>query len=343
MKEIAKLNTRERAFVFRQVAAEMGIIEAIVEKDFWVCWTLFYLFEMSKWKRALAFKGGTSLSKGFKLIERFSEDVDIILDWRLFGCDDKIAWSDRSGSKEDKFVKDLNISASEFLKTTFLDSLNDDFSVMLNEDFSLFIDESDPQTVCFRYPQVFEDIYIQKIIRIEAGAIAAWTPATQVNIEPFISEKFRNRMQNPSTNVLTVAPERTFWEKATILHKEAYRQSGFIPERYSRHYYDLYKMYNSPVKDLAYNNLDLLTRVVNFKNKFYRSASARYDLAIPATLKLVPKDNHLNSVKDDYKAMAGMIYGTIPDFKKIIECLSIMEREINELGQAKLVSLSQKE
>lgn len=80
MIDIARLSRTERSFVFRQVASEMGIREAIVEKDFWVCWTLLYLFNMSKWKHFMAFKGGTSLSKGFKLIERFSEDIDIILD-----------------------------------------------------------------------------------------------------------------------------------------------------------------------------------------------------------------------------------------------------------------------
>lgn len=229
-------------------------------------------------------------------------------------------------------MKEINQKAAEFLKNSFMYSLNEEFGTMLNEEFGLFIDENDPQTVCFKYPQVFEDEYILKVIRLEAGALTAWTPASNVSVEPFISEKFRNRMKQPSVNVLTVAPERTFWEKATILHKEAFRESGSFPERYSRHFYDLYKMYHSPVKDLAYKDMGLLKQVVDFKSKFYRSKSARYDLAQPTTMKLVPSKEYFKVVGEDYKAMSGMIYGAIPEFEEIMDCISAMEKEINMMG-----------
>lgn len=83
MKNIARLPEEERLILFRNTTANCGLSEGIVEKDFWVCWTLDYLFHQSPWANHLAFKGGTSLSKSFDLIHRFSEDIDLILDWRL--------------------------------------------------------------------------------------------------------------------------------------------------------------------------------------------------------------------------------------------------------------------
>ena len=80
MRNIAKINERDKIALFTNTAAKMGLTDAIVEKDFWVCFVLDYLFRRSKWKNDIAFKGGTSLSKAYGLIERFSEDIDIILD-----------------------------------------------------------------------------------------------------------------------------------------------------------------------------------------------------------------------------------------------------------------------
>ena len=105
---------------------------------------------------------------------------------------------------------------------------------------ALRIDEDDPQTLRFFYPQSFSDDSILQEIRLETGALAAWTPTTVARISPYIAEEFPAAFAHPATAVLTVSPERTFWEKATILHKEAFRTNGRFPSRYSRHYYDLY-------------------------------------------------------------------------------------------------------
>jgi Nucleotidyl transferase AbiEii toxin, Type IV TA system len=113
--------------------------------------------------------------------------------------------------------------------------------------------------------------------------------------------------QNPGCEVIAIAAERTFWEKATILHQEAHRPTH-IPQRHSRHYYDLYKLATSPVRAAALSRPDLLQDVVVFKQRFYPSAWARYDLAVPGTFKLLPpEESRLANLGTDYRGMTRML------------------------------------
>ena len=119
------------------------------------------------------------------------------------------------------------------------------------------------------------------MIRLEIGALAAWTPAKTAQIEPYAAKYYPKIFEQKETAILTVAPERTFWEKATILHHEANRPEHLeMPQRYSRHYYDLYRMAATPVKEAAFSRLDLLKKVVDFKMKFYPRAWAKYPEAV---------------------------------------------------------------
>ena len=233
MIEIAKLPVDDRRELFHNTAAKIGLHDAIVEKDFWVCLTLDYLFHRSPWKKSVTFKGGTSLSKGYHLISRFSEDIDLILDWRVLGYE-------------------------------------------INE--------------------------ISTVIQTESG----FCPDSIAGAD--------------------------FLGKATILHHEANRPEHLsMPQRYSRHYYDLYCMAKSPVKDKAFARLDLLQKVVNFKIKFYPRAWARYPEAVPATIKLLPPLYRLDTLQEDYTSMQNMLYGEIPSFKTMMETVGELEEEIHTL------------
>ena len=170
------------------------------------------------------------------------------------------------------------------------------------------------------------------MIRLEIGALAAWTPAELVDIVPYAAEQYPQLFKQKEVSVLTVAPERTFWEKATILHHEANRPEHLsMPQRYSRHYYDLYCMAKSPVKEKAFARLDLLQKVVDFKMKFYPRAWARYPEAVPATLKLLPPNYRLGALLEDYTAMRNMLYGEIPSFDTMMEAVGELEKEIHAL------------
>ncbi|HVI39923.1 MAG TPA: nucleotidyl transferase AbiEii/AbiGii toxin family protein [Anaerovoracaceae bacterium] len=331
MFNIANLPDKDRAALFHNTAIKCGMKDAIVEKDFWVCWAMNYLFQHSPWRDHFAFKGGTSLSKGYGLIERFSEDIDLILDWRLLNYSKDQPWQARSKTQQDKFNKEIDDKCAEFLRDIFEPQLEKDFGRMLDRAFSLHIFDEDPQTVTFAYPQLFEDNSILKVIRLEIGALAAWTPTQNITVIPYAAEHYPHIFKVSGTNVLTVAPERTFWEKITILHREAFRTNGNFPDRYSRHYYDLFCMNSTHVKMKAFNNLELLDRVATFKSRFYPTNAARYDLAKPGTIQLIPPDECVSKLESDYILMQNMIYGKKPDFNDLMSCMHRSENEINQL------------
>ena len=332
MNHVVSVSREERETLFRNTAEKCGMSAGIVEKDFWVCWALDYLFHKSPWVKHMAFKGGTSLSKCYNLIERFSEDIDLILDWCLLGYSTYEPWEPRSNTKQDKFNKEVNARAADFLQDVFIPKLKSDFSVLLPEPFDLYVKDDELQTVCFAYPKIFEESAIVNVVRLEIGALAAWTPTQETTITSYAAEQYPQVFNSPSTSVLTVAAERTFWEKVTILHKEAFRTTGNFPPRYSRHYYDLFSFDTSPVKDQAYKNLELLERVVQFKMRFYPSGAARYDLAHAATMKLMPSEKWIPTIAEDYEHMKNMIYGDMPSFVELMDTIQRLEYEINNLA-----------
>ena len=173
MYTIAKASEIDRIALFRNTAEKMNLHEAIIEKDFWVCLILDYLFRRSKWKTALVFKGGTSLSKAFHLVRRFSEDIDLIIDWRILGYSMGEPWEKRTNSKQDLFNKEANFRAESFLRQDMLPDLQHELSVMLGLNVIMYIDANDSQTINFKYPHIFEDESILQTIRLEIGALAA--------------------------------------------------------------------------------------------------------------------------------------------------------------------------
>jgi predicted nucleotidyltransferase component of viral defense system len=332
MFEYKIISTNELEQIIINASQRMGVNEAIIEKDYWVCFVLNYLFSKCKWKEAFAFKGGTSLSKCFGLIQRFSEDVDLILDWRVIGYSFDEPWKERSNTKQDKFNKDSNRKTEEFLKNKFLPQMEKDFRNMLNEDFRISIDDKDPQTVLFEYPKAFQSSYLTQAVRLEIGTLAAWTPFEVVGIKPDIQTIYPMLFEGESIGVRTVLPERTFWEKATILHHEANRPKELdIPSRYARHYYDLFCIANSKYKDRAFQNLELLEKVVQFKQKFYPRKWARYEEATTETLRLMPDEYRLKEIQEDYKNMSEMFFGEYPSFEEIMSKILELEEEIHKI------------
>lgn len=331
MIEIAKGSVKDRHDLFRNASSILGLTDAIVEKDFWVCFVLNILFGKSPFKNRILFKGGTSLSKAYGLIERFSEDIDLILDWRLLGYEKDEPWAVRSKSKQDAFNREANERAEFFLKDAFTPSLKETISGILGFDADMEIDKYDPQTVIFSYPRIFSSSSAVNAIRLEIGPLAAWTPSQSASIEPYAADCYPSLFRQKSTYVKTVSPERSFWEKATILHHEANRpESSSIPNRYSRHYYDLYRMSKTWTKQKALEDIFLLKKVVDFKMKFYPRGWAKYDEASSGAIRLVPPNYRIPELKSDYGAMREMLFGTIPSFEEILSELSCLESEINE-------------
>lgn len=335
MVDMARRSDEERMELFRNTASRKGLNEAIVEKDFWVCYMLDYLFHCSVWKNRFVFKGGTSLSKAFHLINRFSEDIDLVIDWRVLGYGTDEPWKDRSKTKQDAFNKEANVRCCEFLSRSFVPEVRTDLNKELGRDVALRIDEGDGQTVVFEYPRLFSSDSALRVIRLEIGALATWCPAVNAYVEPYAAECYPRLFAMRNTQVLTAAPERTFWEKATILHHEANRPEHLdMPSRYSRHYYDLFCMANSSVLQNALSNMRLLQKVVAFKQKFYPRSWAGYQEAVPGTFRLVPPRYRMPSLQADYDSMHEMFYEDVPCLDEIMTCLERIEHEINMIPES---------
>ncbi len=330
MNRVAALTTAERSELFELTAERRGMGSvAVVEKDFWVCWTLKRLFEHPELSKLLIFKGGTSLSKVFGLIERFSEDIDLILDWRVVTDEDPLAA--RSNTKQDRLNKEMNAKACEYiggpLKKMLQETLGDYCSIEINTK------ERDlGHIVWIKYPNPSAAGNLLPYIQLEIGPLASWLPYSEHKVRSYAAEEFPDQFEYPDFLVRAIDAHRTFWEKATILHHEANRPDDSpVPERYSRHYYDLYMMSGTDVKTSALNDLSLLQDVVAFKKKFYPRGWANYDQAKPDTFKLIPPERVLKAMREDYDAMKEMIFGHIPLFDEIITGLSELEVEINAL------------
>lgn len=308
-------------------AETMLVHPAIVEKDFWVCWVLDYLFQDSEWKNDLVFKGGTSLSKAFGAIERFSEDIDLIMDWKRLGYTDDEQWSDRSATQQNLFGEEANRRTVEYLKKHIAPVLSHDLETRAGTHVGV---DTEGQDVLVTYPRAFSLEAIQPQVRLEIGPLAESDPNELRDILPFAAEKFASVFIRPTTQITTLSAERTFWEKITILHQEAHRGTEkSLPQHYSRHYYDLYRLSCLPIRKSALEDITLLERVVRHKMKFYRCPWARYEEAKPGTLKLLPPKHHTDDLRKDYRSMQAMLFGDIPDFEDILKGLTLLEKEIN--------------
>lgn len=264
MNKIANLPKQQRSELFLETATLMNTTNSIVEKDFWVVWTLNKIFSDDRLSKILMFKGGTSLSKVFNLIGRFSEDIDLILDWRLVSNENPLN-DQESKNKQVRFNEQINENAKEYIQNELLPIISQILSplcicTIAEDGFSMNV----------RYPNAFDDNYLRPEILLEIGPLASWLPSDSFEISSFAAQKFPEVFEQPICIVNTIVAKRTFWEKATILHHEANRPlDSAMPTRYSRHYYDLAMMAKNEVKEEALADLDLLTNVVEFKQKFY--------------------------------------------------------------------------
>ena len=312
--------------VIEGTSRKSGLASSIVEKDLWVCYILDYLFNRCDYKDYFEFTGGTSLSKAYDLIDRMSEDIDIVLNSEIIDFTFSKDLFTKSNNQKNKLVNELNNRALEFYKNKLLKVITNDLTNEINKELKISLREEE-LAIYIEYPSSHNSSYIKNAVKIEIGPIASWTPYETKKIKSYVSTYYPNLFDNVSFNVRVTLPVRTFWEKAVILHQEANRENGKIPQRYSRHYYDLYKMYYSNVKNDALNNFGLLEDVRLFTMTFYNRAWAKFEEAKPGTFKLIPKN--LDDLKNDYKLMESIFFKEFPSFDEVIDVLKKLENEIN--------------
>lgn len=349
MDEVARLSAQDRSDLFQAAARVRGDMRpALIEKDFWVCWTLRQIFALENPPAGFVFKGGTSLSKVFHAIDRFSEDVDLSFDRSAlgFGGEQDPAKAP-SKTQTTKRLEKLSETCREMIRTRFMPQLDADFSNALGTAASkstwwIEIDPDDPdqQTLAFHYPVGVAERgdakarYSKPAVRLELGARGEQWPADWATVTSYVAQAVPKPFKNPGCKVKALAAERTFWEKATILHVLFHYPPGKkLAERQSRHYYDLAKLHVRDAGKKALADLGLLKSVVEHKTIFFGTAAARYDLAVPGSLRLVPHPALKKELAEDYAKMREMIFGDPPPFDDILTTIGEIEHRINSEGR----------
>jgi hypothetical protein len=336
MDKVAKWSSSDRVDLFNETAARMGLNPVIIEKDFWVCWVLKQLFTISEFDGRLIFKGGTSLSKCFNLIQRFSEDIDIAVDFEKLGfVGENDPRRELSHTKRAILLNEMLTACQNYIAKEFMPILTARTKDILGgNDWQLQINSNDPNIVEFEYPASIETNldYIRPQVVLELGTHAEPVPNGNYDITPFAAEHFPKLFTKPKCSIATVVARRTFWEKATILHAEYHRPLNKpMPLRYSRHYADVAMMSQMRVVDDALADIELLKSVTNHKDLFYHSGWAKYGEARPGSFHLVPRDERLPFFRRDYREMSAMFFNEPPEFESIIEQLSDLEKRINSI------------
>lgn len=342
MDSVARNTAEFRADLFRETGSRIGLPAALVEKDFWVCWTLKQLFSIEDLKGKLLFKGGTSLAKIFNVIHRFSEDIDLAVDYEALGfTGDRHPMAAPSRTKRQAILNEMLVVCRAYIEGEFLASLRQRFASVLGAGgrWELRTRPHAPSSVLveFEYPPSLEAgdavAYVRPMVILEPGTHAEFIPRGSYTVRPFAAEQFPTVFGSADCEVEAITAERTFWEKATILHAEYHRPAAKpLVSRHSRHYYDMAMLAVSPVKANALADQALLRRVVRHKSEFYASAWARYDLAVPGTFRLVPAGHRLPDLRRDYQAMRTMIFNEPPSWDEVLSTLSDLEAEVNLLS-----------
>jgi len=335
LNKIACQKAARRAELFGETADRLDLAASLVEKDFWVCWALKQIFSIESLSQTCLFKGGTSLSKVFGLINRFSEDIDLAVDYRPLGFVGarNPALEGLSKTKQQRLLAEMLEACRHYVAGEFLKTLGQRFDEILGSEvnWSLRVDELDRNIVRFRYPPAVaaQVSYIRPEVVLELGTHAEFIPRGQFEIRPFTAQQFPGLFEEPAVTLSSLLAKRTFWEKVTILHAEHYRPADKpLPGRYSRHYYDVAMMARTQTGADALADVELLAQVVRHKRTFYASGWARYDLAVPGTLKLLPPDSRLAALKQDYRNMAVMLFGEPPKFDSLMTALGEFEQRL---------------
>lgn len=348
MDEFARRPAEERRAFFAEAAARRDLTSLIVEKDFWVCWTLRRLMGVPELAKVLTFKGGTSLSKAFGIIKRFSEDIDLTINRAapLLGEVASPMASDISGKERERRGKALGAAAQNWVGTILLPTLAQAIAEALGtrDGWSIEADpaDKDRQTVLFNYPASSgygldygntyggRTGYVQPRIKLEFGARGDPEPFELRDILPYVAEDFPDELPDAVAAVPTLALERTYWEKATILH--ALHHSGKLRPGLSRHFYDVFMLDAAGITERALAERVLLEQVVWNKSLLFADARASYGTAQLATLRLSVTDAMREELAADYAAMAEMFMDEPPAFDELVSRLADIERRINAAG-----------
>lgn len=329
LQEWFQLPDETKIRLFAETSRQIGLpSSSAAEKDWWVVQTLAVIFSMD-YADALIFKGGTSLSKGWNLIRRFSEDIDLALDWEFLGFTGEL-------SKQD--IKKLRRKSYQFITEVFTEELKAKFDELGFKEVTVKYREvknhdQDPLIIEIYYNKLTEmDTYLKPGVLVEIGSRSLKEPLTRRTFGTFISQIYSD---NPFTDkpitVPVVNPERTFLEKVFLLHEEFQKDTEKIRVEYlSRHLYDIEKLSQTDYAEKALQDTELYNTIVRHRSKFTAISGIDYDRHKPENIKFIPPDNLLPLWEKDYQDMTAiMIYGESLPFDELIKRLTELQKRIN--------------
>ena len=331
LQEWFQLPDETKIKLFAETSRQIGLPStSAAEKDWWAVQTLAIIFSM-ECANALIFKGGTSLSKGWNVIHRFSEDIDLALDREFLGFTGELSKGDirKLKRKSFKFISEV---FTEELKNKFVELGFKDVTVKPRE---VENHDQDPLVIEIYYKKLTEiDTYLKPGVLVKVGSRSLKEPFTQRTFGTFVSEIYTN---NPFTDkpitIPIVNPERTFLEKIFLLHEEFQKPFGKIRvERLSRQLYDIEKLSQTEYAEIALQDTELYNTIVKHRSKFTGISGIDYAKHNPANIKFIPPDSIIKMWEADYEEMKGsMMYGQSLEFDKLINRLTELQKRINEM------------
>jgi hypothetical protein len=330
MKAWFELPEERKKLIFEQSGARSGLPAAAVEKDWWVTLVLQCIFE-SEFAKAIVFKGGTSLSKGWDLIQRFSEDIDLAIDRKQFGFSRETL----SKNQRDKLRKTIRA----FVLDEFTPALED----LLKEkgaEVTLNVEENpnsdaDPSRIEIYYPELTKRVsYLPPRVLVEVSARSLFEPFENRLIQPIINPELNSiELGLIEFEVPCVLPQRTFLEKIFLLHEEFQRNTKELrADRLSRHLYDLHKMMDEGLAKLALQDTDLYKGIIDHREQFTRLKGIDYANHLPGNVNLIPSSEVINLWEKDYRAMKeSMIHEESVSFDELMNRMKELMKRVNSI------------
>lgn len=326
--EWLKLTDETKSNIFIDVSNKIGLPPAAIEKDWWVAHTLGVVFSL-KFAEHLVFKGGTSLSKAWQIIKRFSEDVDIVFNREYFGFTGELSKSQ---------VKKLRGTSCEFICNDFIKEIKQSFNntglIISGIDvIERNSDDTDPIKIEVRYKSLFSaNTYLQNRVLIEIGSRSLIEPYTNRSFGSFVSEIFNGKpFADVPLTIPVVNPERTLLEKTFLLHEEFQKETGKIKvEHMSRHHYDIIQLMSTQYAEIALNDAALFDTIVQHRKQINFLNYVDYSKHSRGSINIIPPDKILPEWEKDYNQMKeSMIYGDKPSFSELMKEIENINLLIN--------------
>jgi Nucleotidyl transferase AbiEii toxin, Type IV TA system len=322
-----QLSPEEQAEILQTCAGRLGRRAEHLEKDVWICWVLQSLFAMPG-RLPMAFKGGTSLSKVYSAIRRFSEDVDVTVEYK--SLDQSIDPFDPNVSRtaREKFTELLRSKLANHTKNVIRPYFENLVAQLAEKPSHPITISEDGEKLFIPYPSRFGTA---ETVLLEFGGRNVVAPNEEHPLRPYIAAEVPHLLY-PEATVQVLSPSRTFWEKATLIHVACNRSDPKLDaDRQSRHWHDLAVLSDQKIGKASVADHKLLEDVVKHKNVFFRAAYTNYEACLSGGLRLIPETPLLQTLTADYENMItdGMFDGEPPTFDWIIARLGKLAKEIN--------------